>query len=86
MRGFLGARTLATKAIALPMSVASGLTLGSEHSKTLEGYVVDNSIREGRALRAHCMLFGQHCQPLVHKIRDQRRCVCAKLYPYEGNR
>lgn len=28
MRGYLGGRTLATKAIALPMSVASGLTLG----------------------------------------------------------
>lgn len=30
MRGYLGGRTLVTKSIALPMSVASGLTLGKE--------------------------------------------------------
>lgn len=30
MRGYLGGRTLFTKSIALPMSVASGLTLGKE--------------------------------------------------------
>ena len=30
MRGYLGGRTLAIKAIALPLSVASGLTLGPE--------------------------------------------------------
>lgn len=70
MRGYLGGRTLATKAIALPMSVASGLTLGSKHSKTYKDARLINPHRKGRAVRSHCELSGQHCQSLVHEIRD----------------
>ena len=59
MRGYLGGRTLATKSIALPLSVASGLTLGMKRVGRRSRVEADDYFhwfRQGRAVRPYRFL------------------------------
>lgn len=54
MRGYLGGRTLFTKSIALPLSVASGLTLGPLPRYYLTSLLTNAThCRQGGTVRSH---------------------------------